>query len=54
MLHHVLCGEAALSVLCWADGRRPEMANTQTLADRESGKERLQNGVINVREEWRL
>lgn len=37
-----------------ADGCRPEMANTQTATDRESGEERLQNGVMNVREERRL
>lgn len=35
-------------------GWRADMANTQTLTDRESGNERLQNRVINVREEWRL
>lgn len=45
-------------VVRWiSDGCRPEMAASQTRADGESGerqRERLQNGVMNAREEWRL
>lgn len=44
----------ASQVSAGADGCWPEMANAQTATDRESGEERLQNGVMNVREERRL
>lgn len=52
ILHHVR-GDVDLSVLCWADGKHWRW---QTLKHRltERVAKRLQNGVINVREECRL
>lgn len=51
IVHLVLFGVEDLPVPCCADCCRPEMADTETMTGGGSGKERLQNGVMNVREE---